>query len=95
MEELLEERNELGEKYETANAIDSATEDQGEDDEGLGIAEEDHEEAVEKSKGVLIEVTRELKSKDYELQMAVEKYERISGRPAPYATTDKFYDKKN
>jgi uncharacterized protein (DUF488 family) len=95
MEQLLEERNELGVKYKAFNDMDTAAEEQRENDEGLGIEEEDHEEAIEKTKAVLKEAMRELKSKDYELQEAVANYERVTGRPAPYDATDEFYDKVN
>ena len=95
MEQLLEERNELGAQYQAVNDMDSAIEEQGEEDEALGIDEEDHEDAVARSKGALEEATRELKSKDYELQKAVENYERVTGRPAPEATSDELYKKKN
>lgn len=51
MEQLLEERNELGAQYQAVNDMDSAIEEQGEEDEALGIDEEDHEDAVARSKG--------------------------------------------
>lgn len=42
MEQLLEERNELGAQYQAVNDMDTAVEEQGSDDEGLGVEEEDH-----------------------------------------------------
>jgi hypothetical protein len=94
MERLLEERNELGAQYVAINDMDSAVEDIEEEDEGLGITEEDHEDLVERSKSVLREKTREFRSKDYELQKAVEEYERITGRPAPEETGDQAFKKE-